>query len=136
MKYVKFLIIFAVLAGIGYSMKASAQPYSGQGHLPKCVQTSVTSASVPTVILSPAAITTYLLHAESGDATGVYYFFYQGTAPTAVPTPSPVMELSIGAYVTDAVTCGSQNCLDGMGPGIAAVLTTGSTAVKVDSCTR
>jgi len=123
-----------VLAGVA-SAAIAAGPYNaGFGY--RCKQVSVTSATVPVAALPSEAITTWLFHVETGSATGVYVFPYVGTLPTAVPTPSGVMEVAVGAYVSDAVTCDSQDCLNSMGSAWAAVLFTGSTAVNLDACGR
>ena len=102
-----------------------------------CTVTSVTSASVPTVIMSPGRVTTWAIHVEASPALdNVKIFPYNGTPPTAVPSPDIGMERPSGSDWTDSITCDNSSCRDAMGQGWVGYLQGGSTATKVDVCTR
>lgn len=133
----QWLKYFPILLGIGfvaYAIQASGQQ---NPHGYTCTTTSVSSSTVPTAIATPGEITTWLFHNESGSPVSVQMFPYSGnTVPSSAPSPAAYMELSVGAYLTDAITCDTAACRESMGQGWAAVLSTGSSASTVDVCTR
>lgn len=133
-QWLKYFPILVVMGLIIYAVQASGQQ---NPHGYTCTTTSVTSATVPTAIATPGEITTWIFHNESGSAVSVKMFPYTGnTVPGAAPSPAAYMELTVGAYLPDAITCDSAACREAMGQGWAAVLATGVSASTVDVCTR
>ena len=134
MRHLKIAIVLLVLAGIAGSVYAAA-PLVGHGYT--CTVTSVTSATVPTVIMTPGTMSDWVMHPEASPASDpVRVFPYIGAAPTAVPSPAAYMEIPSGSYLTDQITCTAPQCLFAMGDGWAAVLAGGSTATNFDACSR
>lgn len=130
-KYLKILVVIGVLGFVGYAWAQSTP------NTYNCRTTSVTSATVPTAIMTPGRITTWSIHTRSGAAVSALVFPFMGaTAPTAVPTPTAVMEVPVGATWSDAITCNAPTCNDAIGQGWAAVLSSGSTAITIDACGR
>jgi len=132
-KWIRFLPVVVVLMFVGAALAQTNNNYT-------CVDTSVTSASVPTSVMSPPAtkITTWIAHVEASPASDpVRFFFYTGsTAPTAVPSPAAYIERTSGSDWTDAVTCSNPSCVGPIGQGIGAYLAGGSTATTVNVCYR
>jgi hypothetical protein len=137
MKIVKYtiLLLFAVV-GLGASALWAANNIGNTSYT--CVDTSVTSATVPTSVFSPGRYTTWFVHAEASPASDpVRIFFYTGsTPPTAVPSPSAYMERPSGSDWWDQITCDQPSCNDAIGQGIGAYLASGSTATTIDVCGR
>jgi hypothetical protein len=137
MKIVKYtiLLLFAVV-GLGASALWAANNIGNTGYT--CVDVSVTSATVPTTVFSPARTTTWIAHVESSPASDPvrYIFFVGATPPTAVPSPSAYMEKDPGADLWDGINCDNPSCVDAIGEGVAAYLKSGSTPITVDFCSR
>jgi hypothetical protein len=126
--------LLLLLAFVAYG----AEQALAQGYNTKytCLSTSVTSSTTPVTVLNVSEMTTWTIHARSG-ALGVLCFPYTAqSVPTAVPSPAAIIEVPAGANLSDAVNCDLNTCKDAIGAAWACVLTTGSTAVTVDSCYR
>ena len=102
-----------------------------------CTTTSVSSATTPTIIMSPGLMTWFNIHVEASPAADpVKVFAYSGTPPTAVPSPEAAMERTSGSDFTDTVACNAPSCRNAIGRGWMGYLEGGSTATKVDACNR
>lgn len=131
MKYVKFAIMLIFLCGTGAVIVEGQSSYG----IPVITTTAVTSTSVPTVIMTPGAMTTFVLKNRAASANSVLVFPYRGTPPTAIPSPAAAWELAAGVPLPDAVTCPASSCLNAMGVGWEAYLATSGSAT-VDAIYR
>lgn len=120
-----------MLFGSGVAVVYSQTSYG----IPIITTTSVTSTSVPTVIQTPASMTTYQIENDAASANTIKIFPYRGTPPTAVPSPVAAYELAPGHTLTDAITCEATTCRNAMGTGWEAYLTASGSAT-VDSVYR
>jgi hypothetical protein len=119
------IIAFAFIVSL-FSGVVLAQTYSFQ-------TTSVTSSTVPVNVMPAGTKKTWCITPRSAATVPVDCFAYQGAIPTGVPSPAAIQEITAAKSFCDELSFAADPTINS---AWACVLSTGSTAVTVDSTWR
>lgn len=128
-------IIALIGLGLGLLFMSGRFGYAQGRNNYTCKTTSVTSSTVPVIILPNGTMTTWIIKERLEATVAVFAFPFTGVvAPGSAP--ANVFELSPGQPFPDQVNIATASGFSAVGQGWAAVLATGSSAMTVDACYR